>query len=91
MYTLTYHPLVLKKDIPKLSIPVQKRIKNVLETRLATNPAIHSKPLSHALTGLRSTRIGDYRVIISIEEDTKTLHVLGIGHRRWIYEGRDLN
>ncbi|MFM7621467.1 MAG: hypothetical protein ACKO57_00600 [Alphaproteobacteria bacterium] len=23
-------------------------------------------------------------------EDTQTLHILGIGHRRWVYEGRDL-
>ncbi len=88
MYILTYHPLVLKKDIPKLSIPVQKRIKNVLETRLSINPLMHSKLLSHDLSGLRSTRIGDYRVIFSIKEESKTLDILGIGHRSWIYQER---
>jgi mRNA interferase RelE/StbE len=80
--------LVLKKDIPKLSVPVQKRIRDVLETRLCLNPLIHSKPLSQELTGLRSVRIGDYRVIFSIKEEDKTLDILAIGHRRSVYEGR---
>jgi mRNA interferase RelE/StbE len=49
---------------------------------------MHSKPLSHDLSGLRSTRIGDYRVIFSIKEESKTLDILGIGHRSWIYQER---
>ncbi len=36
--------------------------------------------------GLWKLRVGDYRVLIEIDEKKKELHVLKIGHRKNIYK-----
>ncbi len=39
------------------------------------------KPLQRELTGRWSARRGDYRIVYRLDEDTKTMYVLKIGHR----------
>jgi mRNA interferase RelE/StbE len=43
-------------------------------------------PLRRNLKGLMKLRVGDYRIIYSIEKQTVTVHVIKIGHRREVYE-----
>jgi len=52
---------------------------------LAKNPRPHG---CHKITGSKSDwriRIGDYRVIYEIEEETKAVRIMRVRHRREVY------
>lgn len=52
---------------------------------LASNPRRRGKPLQRELAGRWSARRGDYRIVYRLDEDTKTMYVLKIGHRADVY------
>jgi addiction module RelE/StbE family toxin len=86
MHKIFYHPDVVNKQIPKLSLPVRQRIKKAIEKKLAINPVSFGKPLRYSLKGLRRLRVDDYRVIYKVEEDTLDVLILKIAHRKEVYE-----
>ncbi|MBO4808177.1 MAG: type II toxin-antitoxin system RelE/ParE family toxin [Lachnospiraceae bacterium] len=49
------------------------------------NPRIHGKGLTANRSGQWRYRVGDYRIIAEIQDDTVIILVLNIGHRRDIY------
>jgi len=59
------------------------RIARAFES-LKQNP-FRGKPLKLSLKGSFSLRVGMYRIIYEIEQNTVTVYVLKIGHRRDIY------
>ena len=83
-WTILYHPTVIKRDIPVLSLLVAKRIKKAIEEKLATDPALYGFPLHGSLKNLFKLRVGDWRVVYSIT-DSKIL-ILVIGNRRDVYK-----
>ncbi|AUM20243.1 type II toxin-antitoxin system RelE/ParE family toxin [Rhodococcus ruber] len=52
---------------------------------LAENPHRLSKPLRNDLAGLRSARRGDYRILLRIYDDHRTILIVDIDHRAHIY------
>jgi mRNA interferase RelE/StbE len=56
--------------------------KNLVDTE---NPRQHGKGLSGNQSGKWRYRVGDYRLIADISENTVTILVLDIGHRSKIY------
>ena len=54
---------------------------------LADEPKRRGKPLQRELDGRWSARRGDYRIVYRLEEETKTMYVLKIGHRGRMYGG----
>jgi len=87
--TLEYSNKVSKFDIPQLSFPIQKKIKEAIEKKLLTNPIAFSKPLANKLRTYRSLRVGDYRVVFFIEMveiDVGIINIIAIGHRNKIYD-----
>ncbi|WP_423213202.1 type II toxin-antitoxin system RelE family toxin [Planktothrix agardhii] len=44
------------------------------------------KPLKGELAGYYRYRVGDYRVVYSINEEKKQIIVIVIAHRRQVYE-----
>lgn len=62
------------------ALRIQKKIQNICE-----NPWALSFPLTDK-DGLRKVRVGDYRVIISIEDERVLVAVVKIGHRRNVYK-----
>ncbi len=84
-YRIEYLESVVTVDIPRLSKAVQRRIKQAIETRLTSHPMEFGKPLRYSLKGARRLRVGDYRVIYTIEPDAVIL-IVKIGHRREVYE-----
>ncbi|HEY7951576.1 MAG TPA: type II toxin-antitoxin system RelE/ParE family toxin [Solirubrobacteraceae bacterium] len=62
----------------------------VLETfgAIASNPRRLGKPLRFELDGCWSARRGPYRVIYRIDDATRTVSVLAVGHRADIYRPR---
>lgn len=52
---------------------------------LASNPRRRGKPLQRELEGRWAARRGDYRIVYRLDEDTKTMYILKIGHRAQVY------
>ena len=75
------------RDFRKLGNPAQRAILKFLRDRIATHedPRRFGKPLAGDLKGLWRYRIGDYRIVASIEEDRLIVLVLTVGHRREVY------
>ncbi len=84
-YRIEYLESVVADDIPRLSSTVQRRIKQAIETKLSSHPMEFGKPLRYSLKGARRLRVGDYRVIYTIEPSDVIL-IVKIGHRREVYE-----
>lgn len=77
-----------KKDLAALDKVVATRITNFLRERVSARDDPRS--LGEALRGsklgtLWKYRVGDYRIIASIEDERVTVLVVRIGHRRAIY------
>ena len=72
-----------KEAAPKLSPIIKPLIKAGLES-LSSNP-YKGKELAEELNGYSSMAISKYRVIYEIIEDSKTVEINLIGHRRDVY------
>lgn len=70
-----------QKFIAGLHPPLQARIENAL-LEIAANPRV-GKPLKGALKGNYSQRVGDWRVVYSIEKSF--VYVKDTRHRREVY------
>jgi mRNA interferase RelE/StbE len=70
-----------QKFIVSLYPPLQTRIENAL-LEIAANPRV-GKPLKGDLKGNYSQRVGDWRIIYSIEKTA--IYVKDIRHRREVY------
>ena len=77
-----------KKEFLKLdrsqAIMITAWIEKNLEN--CTDPRAVGKPLTADFKGLWRYRVGDYRIITSIEDDTLLIVTMRIGHRKEIYE-----
>jgi len=86
IFVITYHQKVTSDDIPKLNGSWKKRIKETLEQKLSTSPALYGKPLRGDFSSCFKLRIGDYRVIYQIQK--KEVFVFYIQHRSVVYTHR---
>jgi len=83
-YTVRYHHLVQREDLPKLDDAIKARIRKAIETRLTIAPDKYGEPLRRTLKGYWKLRVGNYRAVFIVEGDQIT--ILGIRHRRDIYK-----
>jgi mRNA interferase RelE/StbE len=77
-----------KKDLSKLDKTVAKPITRFLQERVAVldNPRSLGETLKGSKLGdLWKYRVGDYRIISSIEDDKLRVLVIKIGNRREVY------
>ncbi len=70
------------KKLEKLDRQIQRRIVEKLEES-AEDPYATAKKL--AGVNLYSIRVGDYRVIVSIERNKMIVFVIDLGHRSKVY------
>ncbi|HIH37735.1 type II toxin-antitoxin system RelE/ParE family toxin [Candidatus Woesearchaeota archaeon] len=82
MYSLIYSELAAKQ-LKKLNKETQLRILNTLE-RCRIRPLAYVKRLVGC--AYYRLRVGDYRVIMDIKEDTLIIFVFELGHRKNIYK-----
>lgn len=80
-----------EKQLRKLDRPVQKRLVDWLADRIdgCKNPRHFGEPLRGELSGLWRYRVGDYRIICEIKDESLVVLALAIGHRREVYSRRD--
>lgn len=78
-----------KKELEKLDKTAADRILRFLEERIATDedPRRFGEGLTENLAGLWKYRIGDYRVIVAIQDERIVVLVLRVGHRSKVYGG----
>lgn len=84
-YTIKYLEEIIDKHIKVLPQNIKIIIKQAIEERLGTNPVGYGKPLRYSLKGYRRLRVGDYRIVYSINEKDKIVIILAIKHRKDIY------
>ena len=79
-----YHPLVVKKDIPRLEKPVAKRIRQAIESKLTVRPEVYGLPLRGTLKKYWKLRVGDWRIVYEIKN--KRVNILVIADRKNVYD-----
>jgi mRNA interferase RelE/StbE len=86
-WKIEFDPAALK-ELSKLDKPVAERILKFLRERVARldDPRQIGASLQGTLSGLWKYRVGDYRLICSLEDDRFVVLVLRIGHRREVHE-----
>ena len=77
-----------KRELDKLDKPIARRISKFLYDRVAKldDPRKIGERLQGTLSEFRKYRVGDYRIICSLEHDRLVVLVLRIGHRREVYK-----
>lgn len=85
-YRIRFTPKA-SKQIGRLDKPVARRIRLYLERLDRQNPRLVGKPLSGE-SGFWRYRVGDYRLLVSIQDDELLVLVVDVDHRRQVY--RDL-
>ena len=78
-----------KRQLEKLDKAVARRISRFLYERVRhlDDPRQIGEPLQGTLSEFWRYRVGDYRIICSLEHDRLVVLVLRIGHRKEIYRG----
>jgi mRNA interferase RelE/StbE len=75
------------RDLRKLGADAERLILRYLRQRIA--PSDDPRRFGHALTGdlkgLWRYRVGDYRIVASIEDELFVVLVVTVGHRREVY------
>jgi len=57
-----------------------------VESYLAQDPVNLGKQLSGRLAGIFRYRYGDYRILYILDYTAQTITILGVGHRREVYQ-----
>ena len=75
------------REFKKLDRYTQQMIKSWIKKNLEScdNPRLHGKALTGDKKGLWRYRIGDYRLICSIQDERLIILALSVGHRKEIY------
>jgi len=79
---------VAARDLRKLGTEANRLILKYLRERIATadDPRRFGHALTRDLKGLWRYRVGDFRIVASIEDDRFVVLVVTIGHRREVYD-----
>jgi mRNA interferase RelE/StbE len=84
------YKIVLKKsaqkELSKLPVSIVNKVATVIDD-LASNPRPYgAKKLEVQKIELWRVRVGDYRIVYSIEDVVKVIEIQKIGHRKDIYK-----
>lgn len=79
---------IARKQLKKIDKSAAKKILDYMDEKIShiVNPRDIGKGLSFNKSGLWRYRVGDYRIICSINDSCITILVLELGHRKDIYE-----
>lgn len=87
MYQVQFSEKVLR-ELKKLDKHTVMLIMAWIKKNLdgCTDPRVHGKGLTANRSGEWRYRVGDYRILAEINDDTITILVLSIGHRKNVYD-----
>lgn len=77
-----------RRQLRRLDTEPRTRILRYLRQKVATglDPKRFGKPLRGRFRGLWRYRVADYRVVCRIEDERLVVLVIGLGHRKHIYD-----
>ena len=84
IYEIIYQAEVVSVDIEKLGAKEASDIQRAINKKLVVHPEIFGVPLREDLKGLRKLRVGNFRVIFSLQGEKVLVFV--IGHRSKVYK-----
>lgn len=86
-WTVEYDARAIK-DLDKLSREVRAEIVDYMTSRVAKaeSPKDFGKPLRYDKFGLWRYRVRNYRIVCELQEARLVAMVVGVGHRRDVYE-----
>lgn len=87
MYHVAFTKSALK-ELKKMDKPTAALIIGWIRKNLegCSDPRIHGKGLTANKSGMWQYRVGGYRIIAEINDDTIVILILNIGHRSSIYK-----
>ncbi len=74
-----------RKQLRKLDRQVARQLVDYVVTRAAPDPRAVGKALTAQFASLWRYRVGDYRIIASLEDATLRILLVRVGHRREDY------
>ncbi|GAA3995477.1 type II toxin-antitoxin system mRNA interferase RelE [Allokutzneria multivorans] len=77
-----------RRGMNKLPVEAALALLELISGPLAENPRRLGKPLDEPYDGVLSARRGEYRVLYAIQDNTMTVVVLAVSHRRDAYRPR---
>jgi len=82
-YSVEFTP-VADKDLDNLThITITRILKRIQKVR--TDPRAYAKPLKAVSTPTYSLRVGDYRVLFELDDETMKMNILMVRHRSIVY------
>lgn len=78
-----FRPEVVQADLPQITANLRARLLSAIERRLITSAQQYGVRLRQSLKELWKIRVGDYRVVYSIQGETVT--IWAVLHRREVY------
>ncbi len=86
-WTVEYDPRAIR-DLNKLGRAIRVDIFDYMQERIAgqESPRRFGKALRHDKFGLWRYRVRDYRIVCELQDDRRIVLVIGVGHRRNIYD-----
>jgi len=86
-WTIEFDPRA-QRELDGLDKPIARRISKFLYERVASleNPRQIGERLHGTLSDYWKYRVGDYRIVCSLEDDRLVALVLRVGHRREVYK-----
>ena len=85
-YTVFLKPAA-ERALKKIAQPTLRRIAKAIDN-LGTNPRPPGVTALQGEPGALRIRVGDYRIIYTVQDDVLTVLVITIGHRRDVYQRR---
>lgn len=85
-WAVSFSP-VAEKTFGKLDRPLQRRIQELIDTRLQTDedPRRLGEAYTGPLKGYWKYRVGDYRLVCEIQDKAVHILVIAIGDRKEVY------
>lgn len=80
-WSVVYHHAV-EEDLESIGHSAARRIVRAIDDNLTRAPANFGAPLSGNLADFRKLRVGDYRVVYQVRQETVVVYVLAVGPRR---------
>lgn len=76
-----------RRQIDRLPITIAAAVIETIDA-IASNPRRLGKPLRFELEGSWSARRGPYRIVYRIDDESRTVSVLAVGHRADVHRPR---
>ena len=75
-----------KDEIKRLDKPIRLRVLELIDSLQVGDPRSRGKGLTADKSGTWSYRLGSYRVLAEIEDQTITITITKAGHRSTVYD-----